>query len=100
MSADDFMDFDDEKEYEDSLAGRFEETVDKVVEIRRSIFDGICEQIKSVANSVTGVDEDSEDFEPGPIAKVVDTVSSVDQAITEGTADIVKSIGRTVLGIF
>jgi len=99
MSTDEFDDF-EEKEYEDSLAGRFEETVDKVVEIRRSIFDGICDQIKSVADSVTGKNADDEDYEPGPVAKVVDTVVSVDQAITEGTADIVKGIGRTVLGIF
>ena len=90
----------EEKEYDDSLAGKFEETVDKVVEIRRSIFDGICDQIKSVANSVAGKSDDDEDFEPGPIARVVDTVSGVDRAIVDGTADIVKSIGRTVLGIF
>lgn len=90
----------DEKEYEDSLAGRFEEAIDKIVEMRRSVFDGICEQIKTVSNSVLGKSEDDEDYEPGPIARVVDTVSSVDQAIAEGTADVIKGIGRTVLGIF
>jgi len=103
MSDFDFdKEFDDfeEKEYDDSLAGKFEEAVDKVVEMRKSIFDGICDQIKTVANSISGKSEDEEDFEPGPVSKIVDTVSSVDQAIVTGTADVVKSIGRTVLGIF
>ena len=95
-----FDDFDDEKEYDDSMAGKFEEGVDQIVDMRLSISNGICDQIKQVANKVRGVDEDDEDYEPGPLVKVVDTVNSVDQAIVEGTADVVKGIGRTVLGIF
>lgn len=97
---DEFEDFDGDKEYEDSLSGRFEETVDKVVEMRLSLSNGICDQIKNIANSVRGVNEEDEDYEPGPVAKVVDTVNSVDQAIVEGTADVIKGIGRTILGIF
>lgn len=88
-----------EKEYDDSLAGKFEETVDKVVEIRRSIFEGVCNQIKDVAGSITGQSAE-EDAEPGPIAQVVDTVNEVDRAITEGMAGVVKNVGRAVLGIF
>jgi len=80
-----FSDLDDE-EYEDSLAGRFEKTVDQIVDMRLSISNGICDQIKQIANKVRGVDEDDEDYEPGPVVKVVDTVNSVDQAIVEGTA--------------
>ena len=97
---DEFEDFEGDKEYEDSIAGRFEETVDKVVEMRLSVSNGICDQIKNIANSVRGVNEEDEDYEPGPVAKVVDTVNSVDQAIVEGTADVIKGIGRTILGIF
>ena len=94
-----FSDLDDE-EYEDSLAGRFEKTVDQIVDMRLSISNGICDQIKQIANKVRGVDEDDEDYEPGPVVKVVDTVNSVDQAIVEGTADVLKGLGRTILGIF
>ena len=94
-----FSDLDDE-EYEDSLAGRFEKTVDQIVDMRLSISNGICDQIKQIANKVRGVDEDDEDYDPGPVVKVVDTVNSVDQAIVEGTADVLKGLGRTILGIF
>lgn len=96
----DYQDMDDFKEYPDTTAGRFEEMVDKVVEIRRSIFDGICEQIKSVAGNITGGGNSDDEFaEPGPIAQIVDTVNSVDQTIVEGTAGIIKNIGNAVLGI-
>ena len=95
-----FDDFDDEEEYEDSVAGRFEKTVDQIVDMRLSIFNGVCDQIKQIANSVRGADEDDEDYEPGPVVRIVDTVNSVDQAIVEGAADVIKGIGRTILSIF
>lgn len=102
--SDEFDDFDgfddDEEEYEDSLAGKFEQGVDQIVDMRLSISNGICDQIKQIANKVRGVDEDDEDYEPGPVVKIVDMVNSVDQAIVEGTADVIKGLGRTVLGLF
>ena len=90
----------EEVEYEDSIAGRFEKMVDDVTEIRRSIFEGVCDQIKNVAGSISGRGEEDEESEPGPLARIVDTVNGVDQAIVEGTADVIKSVGRTILGIF
>ena len=99
--ADEWESFDDEeKEYEDSIAGRFEEAVDKAVEMRLSISNGIADQVKTLLNGATGKNEEDEDYEPGPVVKALETINSIDEALVQGTADVIKGIGRTVLGIF